>query len=116
MSERFFKRLDEIDKIVTAEPSEAAAQRLHELVLEFSSELYLFNSVGPQWLAALERSGWFRNPPEPEITSERTHLTRWPASDFLVRVMKDTNETKNTRFTALIKRIVSDIPVVHNPF
>jgi hypothetical protein len=80
--------LDELLKKSTPTKDDLKKLRLN-VPNSFATRRYFFDRLhSPGWLSKLQEKGFFQNPPEPEIDTERglIRFLPWPQSHYLVRM------------------------------
>src|SRR5436190_17586227 len=92
---QFFEELASVQEIVssTTDPLEALKKLADPLKDPAVRREFFKNLRDPRWIKPLKDAGYFKKPTNIEVTSSGgTRFSRWPESDYLLRMAKEAPE------------------------
>ncbi len=111
--------LDEIDGIISLEPSRDAAEKLKSYLFRWSSHSYLLEKLPCKWLQSLDEVNFFNNPKPIQSSNKQKSeaFPYWMPSEYLVKC----STSMQNDVTAIIlkcefKNSKERNPVIYNDF
>jgi hypothetical protein len=104
----FFRKLDEIDSVISSGASRENAGSLIALMTEAASTVYVLSKIDASWLEPLESIGYFRGLSSGDGQEKDETQVFWPASAYLKRIA--TEADTNRELAQTLQRVLSFIP------
>ena len=105
--------LDEMDEIISLEPSKERAQKLKSYLFRWSSHSYLLDKLSCEWLKSLDDANFFDNPkPMPSSKEQKSGaFPYWMPSGYLAKCV----DSMPDLVTEIILKCKFKDPAVRNP-